>query len=178
MSKSMRLLPGLVVLAILTAVFIVPGAAADSHSKSVSGLDEQWLTTGLEGDLFEIKGGKLALQRSSNPAVAKLAKRLVKDHSDSFAEGAKLAKKLGIEVPSQPTFSQRWELKDIGARSGADFDAAYASLEVADHKQDIEEAKDEAEDGSNGEVRHDAKQEIPMLREHLALALAAVKATQ
>ena len=40
--------------------------------------------------------------------------------------------------------------------------------------QDIMEAKDEVKQGSNRKVRAAAKEELPMLREHLALAKDAL----
>jgi hypothetical protein len=48
---------------------------------------------------------------------------------------------------------------------------------VADHKQDIEEAQDEVEDGCNGEFKREAAKEIPVLQQHLELALRAQQAS-
>ena len=142
-----------------------------------SAWDEEWLTTSLEGDLFEITGGKLAQSHSSSSVVKALGAKLIGDHSKSFQDGAELAKKLGIEVPDEPTPSEQWELQAIGFTTGSTFDKAYTSLEVADHKQDIKETKAELEKGCNPLVRHEAAEDLPMLEEHLKLsehALAAV----
>jgi putative membrane protein len=96
--------------------------------------------------------------------------RLVSDHSKSLDDATKLAQKLGIEVPKAPSPSQQWELQTVAEFSGSQFDAHYADLEAKDHQQDISEAKDEVDEGSNKEVRKDAAQEIPMLQEHLKIA--------
>jgi len=139
-----------------------------------SAWDEEWLKTSLEGDLFEIAGGKLAQSHSSNPTVKALGLKLQGDHGESFKDGAEVAKKLGIEVPGEPTPSEQWELQAISYTSGTNFDKAYTSLEVADHKQDIKETKDELAKGCNPLVRHEAAEDLPMLEEHLKLSEKAL----
>jgi putative membrane protein len=153
------------------------GARTDpsSHAGGLSGLDKQYLTTSIQGDLFEIRGGKLAERRSRNPYVLKLARTLITDHTKSLHQAAALARRLHVEVPSSPTDSQKWELAIVASlHNRRSFDRWYSSLEVGDHMQDISEASDEVSDGSNAEVRKDARDEIPVLREHLRLARQAL----
>jgi putative membrane protein len=157
----------------VAAAFAVGAGGAAASSAKVSGLDEEWLSTGLQGDLFEFKGGKIATQNSKNSEVKALGKRLMTDHKESFEDGAKLAKSLGIEVPKAPTYPEIWELGQVGSMKGSSFDKAYTSLEVLDHMQDIKDAKSEIANGTNKAVIANAKEELPMLREHLALAKKA-----
>jgi putative membrane protein len=154
----------------------LPAAAAGPSRASVSGADSIWLRSSIEGDRFEIIGGKLAQQKGQNAAVKALGARLVKDHSKSLADAIKTAHQLNIDVPKTPTPSEEWELTVVGAMSGADFDRWYASLEVQDHKQDIDETKDELAVGANASVRKDARADLPVLREHLKLSKATAKA--
>jgi putative membrane protein len=142
-------------------------------SDAICGLDEVWLKTSIEGDRYEIVSGTVALQKSSNAAVRKLAETVVKDHTQSLQEAIDLATKLGIEVPTEPSPTQQWQIEELREFTGAEFDHDYAELEVADHIQDIDEAKDEVELGCNSEVREDAAKEIPVLEYHLSLAKAA-----
>ena len=152
------------------------GAKSSKSTSKVSAADEQYLKTGLAGDLFEITGGKIAKAKSNNPAVTRLANRLISDHAKSFSDDAKLARKLGVDVPTSPLPSQIWELKMVASLRGKAFNHWYSSLEVYDHVQDIQEASDEVKDGTNSEVRDSARMEIPTLRLHLALARAALGA--
>jgi putative membrane protein len=161
-------------LVVVGAAFAVgTGGAAAASSAKVSGLDEEWLSSGLQGDLFEVKGGKIAMQNSKNSEVKALGKTLMTDHSESFEDGAKLAKSLGIEVPKAPTYPEIWELGQVGSMKGTPFDKAYTSLEVLDHMQDIKDAKTEIANGTNKAVIANAKEELPMLIEHLALSKKA-----
>jgi predicted outer membrane protein len=166
------LFTGLVVASALAAAVPAIGTAAGgakgNHTK-LSGLDEEWTTAALQGDLFEIKGGKLAQKQAQSEAVKQLGQRLTTDHSEAYAKGSHLAKSLHIEVPTEPTYPEKWELQTVGAMSGAAFDQAYTSLEQLDHMQDIEDAKTEIEDGTNKMVIALAKTDLKMYREHLAL---------
>jgi putative membrane protein len=150
------------------------------HLGRTCGQDRTWLRGAIEGDRFEIAGGALAQQsgKGTNPAVIALAQRLVTDHTASLKNATDLAGKLRVEVPGDPSPTQQWELDVLGTFSGAAFDQWYSKLEVADHKQDIEEAQDEVRYGCNKIVRREAAMEIPVLQEHLKLAEAALAATQ
>jgi putative membrane protein len=167
---SPRLLLVLVALSGVAAVATASGAPAQ-----LSALDRHYLKSSAEGDAFEIQGGKLALRKSSDPEVRKLARTLVKDHSKSLSETEALASRLGVKVESKPEPPQQWELSIVSTGSGRLFDIWYAKLEVQDHKQDITDASEERNTGTNSKVRASASKELPDLRKHLALSRAALK---
>jgi putative membrane protein len=168
-------------LSVATAIVLAAGSLAAAPSAlgavapGVSGLDQEYLKTSIQGDRFEIEGGRLALAHSHNAAVRRLAATLVKDHTQSLATAAELARSLGVDIPKHPTPSQQWELGMVGRLSGRAFDRAYSSLEIKDHRQDIMETSSEVAEGLNHAVRHDANQELPTLRMHLALSLRALR---
>jgi putative membrane protein len=143
--------------------------AAAQHAK-VSAADKTYLQTAIEGDLFEVEGGKLAQKQGATQGVKDFGTRLVTDHTKSLKEATALAKKLGIAVPKAPSPSTQWELETVGKLSGAQFDERYADLEAKDHQQDISEATDEVKDGTNADIRKAAKKELPTLGEHLKIA--------
>jgi putative membrane protein len=151
-------------------------STSTEQSSSYCGLDAEWLKTSLEGDLFEIQGGKLALSKSHDPNVQALAQRLIDDHTQSYSEGADLAKSLGIEVPTDPSPTEQWELEELGEMHGAEFNHDYTELEVKDHEQDISETQDEIDMGCNPDVKSEAAKDLPMLQMHLQLAEAAFTA--
>jgi putative membrane protein len=163
----------------VAAIAAVPAAGAKSSGSSskVSAADEQYLQTSISGDRFEIIGGKLAEKKSNNAAVLKLAKRLVDDHSKSLSDAIELAHSLKIDVPSSPTPSMIWELRVVASFHGKAFNRWYSSLEVLDHLQDIDETGTEITNGTNSQIRDDAKTELPMLKTHLRLSRAALAAS-
>jgi putative membrane protein len=166
----------LTVAAVLVAVAI--GSTATSEARpavGVSPLDEMYLQSALQGDRFEVAGGKIAQSQGQNAKVKALGARLAKDHGKSLKEAVALAKTLHIKVPKKPTPSQQWELSIVKSQTGAAFDRWYADLEVQDHRQDIEEASNEKSKGANAKIRASAAKELPILRKHLALSRAALK---
>ena len=161
-------------LAVGAATALVIAAPGTAHAAVYSPLDESSLQTSIQGDRFEISGGKLAQAKGVTPAVRALGARLVVDHTKSLHEAVALAHKLGIEVPGSPTTTEEWELTTLTGLSGAPFDAEYAYLEVQDHKQDIEETTMELRKGLNHSVRHLAHSDLPTLRTHLRLSKQAL----
>jgi putative membrane protein len=148
-----------------------------SHGKRFSAWDEEWLMMSIQGDRFEIAGGQLAQQKGTTQQVRDLGARLVADHSKSLQDAIDVANKLGIEVPDSPSPSQQWELRAVARFHGSNFDRGYSDLEVQDHIQDITEAEDEVDKGCNREIKQLAADDLPVLREHLALAQAALRAS-
>jgi putative membrane protein len=141
-----------------------------------SAWDAEWLMMSIEGDLFEIQGGKIAQARGTTEKVRDLGATLVEDHTKSLQDATELAEELGIDVPTEPSPSQQWELRAVQQFGGKEFDRWYADLEVQDHMQDIQEAQDEVDKGCNHDVREDAAEEIPTLQMHLQLAQSALAA--
>jgi putative membrane protein len=146
------------------------------HAHHLSAWDKEWLMMSIEGDRFEIAGGQLAQSKGQVAEVKALGARLVADHSKSLADAVKAAKHFGVEVPDSPSPSQQWELQALQTFSGNAFDRQYASLEVLDHMQDIQESRDEVKMGSNHRIRKLAKEDLPVLKEHLKLSKAALAA--
>ncbi|MGN6869297.1 MAG: DUF4142 domain-containing protein [Solirubrobacteraceae bacterium] len=175
-----RLLTSVCACLAIVAITAVPVAGAKSHksSSTVSAADAQYLQTSISGDRFEIIGGKLAEKKSKNAAVLKAANTIVTDHTKSLSDAIKLAHSLKIDVPSSPTPSEVWELKVVAAAKGKAFNVLYSSLEVYDHLQDIDETSSEISEGTNSQVRDDARTELPMLRKHLRLARAALASSK
>ena len=164
------------IVAVAAGLAVFGAGTAQAAAPGVSAQDENYLQSSAAGDSFEIKGAELALQRSHNPQVRDLAKLLRRDHTKWLHEAKAIGRQLHIpKVDNKPTPSQLWELRQLQAKTGADFDKQYSDLEVWDHHQDIEETKFEAKKGSSRKVVSDAKMELPGLAEHLKASRIALK---
>ena len=175
----MKLRSRATVAAVAIAAFAVhaPASGAYVAPPTVSGQDQTYLQSAVEGDAFEVTAGRLALRKSQNADVRRAAGTYARDHALSGAEGKQLAKRLRVQADFAPSPSQQWEIQMLSGLDGAAFDHKYSYLEVLDHKQDLFEAKQEVENGSNPRVVAAARKEIPMLSRHLKLARAALKAS-
>jgi predicted outer membrane protein len=179
-SKFVLVLAAAVVLASIVAG-VARGAShprgTEHEQGRLCGLDRYWLQTSIEGDIFEIRGGHIALEKSHKHTVRFLARTLIKDHTESLMKTRRLAHRLGVQVPDEPSPTEKWQLEEISEMRGSEFNHDYSELEVADHIQDIQDAMDEVEMGCNHHVRELAKQDIPVLRYHLKLARHALAAS-
>jgi putative membrane protein len=131
----------------------------------------------IQGDRFEIQGGKLAQEKATTQIVRDLGARLVTDHTKSLQDAVDVAHELGIDVPDEPSPSQQWELRAVAQFQGSEFDRWYSDLEVQDHIQDIQETQDEIDNGCNGQIRQLDEDDLPVLEQHLELARAALAAS-
>jgi putative membrane protein len=145
-------------------------AATTAAVASAPPEDEDWLQMTISGDRFEIAGGQLALARAQTPAAKALGRRLIRDHTKALREEVALARLHGVGVPPSATPAQQWQLNRLKNMPRSWFDAQYASLEVKDHNQDIEETGLEAREGQLPDVRQAAKKSLPMLNKHLRMA--------
>lgn len=91
---------------------------------------------------YDIETGHLALQKSKNPAVKKLATQFIHDHKQLQQQGRDLAKKLGV-TPTPPsnfelTTAHQKAIDELRGKSAADFDRTYAQDEVDYHQAVID----------------------------------------
>jgi putative membrane protein len=169
--RSLPLTAGLT--AVLAAAALAPAASAASYSP----MDEQWLSAAISGDRFEIAAGVLAEQRAVSATTRRAAVRIVADHRRSLRQDARLARRLGIDVPKGPTPTEQYTLDTWANTSGGLFDHRYVTGEIQDHHQDIREVKPEIHEGFNQRVVHQGRVDLKVYKRHLAL-LEAVRRGQ
>lgn len=159
---------------------LVVSPVAHAATATVSAQDKQFLQKSAAGDIFEIEGGTLAMQRGQTAQTRAYGQRLVTDHTKSLSDAKTLAAKLNITLPTQPDATMQAMLDSFRNASTSAFDRVYAAGEVKDHTEDIADANKEVTTGSNSSVISNAKNELPTLQTHLQLGqqlLAAVTST-
>jgi len=87
--------------------------------------------------MTEIELAKVAQQKSKDPSVQSFAQRMVQDHSKANQELASIARKKNLEVPAKLDTMHQKMVQEISAKSGAEFDAAYASHMAKDHSKAV-----------------------------------------
>lgn len=155
------------------AVSALPQASAATQASSPNSLSEQdqtYLHDSAQGDLFEVRGGRLATHKGDRKAVRKFGRLMVSDHTQSYDETRQLATSLGYDVPTSPSTGQHQTLKLWRSMGRHSFKCAYIPYEWEDHQLDIADAKDEIQNGQNPKVIDEAKKELPILEQHLARA--------
>jgi putative membrane protein len=129
---------------------------------------ESFTTDAVSAGMTEVALSRLAIQKSTSPTIKAFAHMMIKDHSEAGAKLKAIAKTDKIPVPSAPMPEQQAVAKDLSAKSGPAFDAAYAAQMVKDHEKAVTlftAASDDADLQPN--LRTFAAKTLPKLAHHL-----------
>src|SRR3954451_8354751 len=75
-------------------------AAASAAPAPADISDAEYLAASAQANLFEIATGKEARKQGKSATVRMLGRMFVKDHTAALAQGAAVAKKLGVTPPT------------------------------------------------------------------------------
>jgi putative membrane protein len=132
--------------------------------------DYRFLKEAARGGMSESELGELAKQKGASEAVRNFGERMAKDHKKANEELKDIASKKGAAIPAELTHGERATMDRLQKLTGAEFDRAYAAAMVKDHKKDVKDFKDAAEDVKDPDLKAFAQKTIPALEEHLRRA--------
>ncbi|TDE12947.1 DUF4142 domain-containing protein [Dyadobacter psychrotolerans] len=134
--------------------------------------DTEFAVAAADGGMIEVKLGELAQTNGSSSAVKDFGKMMVKDHSKAGDELKALAQQKNITLPATLSDDKQKKYDDLAKKKGKEFDQAYASFMVDDHKEDIDEFQEAAKDGKDADIKSWAAGKVPTLQHHLEMAQA------
>jgi putative membrane protein len=134
--------------------------------------DEDFAMEAAEGGLFEVMAGELAVHKGS-AKIKKLGQMMVDDHSKANDDLKKIAKKKNLDLPTSLSNEMQAEYDKLMKKEGKEFDKAYSTLMVKDHKKDIEKFQKEADNGGDADFKNFASEKLPTLRHHLQMSQEA-----
>ena len=161
--------------ALLTAALLAGSCAlgiaqTTQSADRMTSTDSVWVTKVAQGGMAEVELGKLAQSNAANPAVKEFGQRMVEDHTKANEELSSIAAKKGVTVPASLD-AKNQALKDrLSKLSGKDFDRAYMTEMVKDHKEDVAEFRKQANSERDPDVKAFAAKTLPTLEEHLKMA--------
>jgi predicted outer membrane protein len=159
-------------------------AATGSHHRSVHHhhqavvrdiTDAQFLAKAAQANRFEIATGGLAQDRASSAAVKELGAMLVKDHTAALAQGAAVAKQLGIPVPEGISPAQQAQVDLLSRLRGRRFDRAWLKAQKLAHVKAITLHLRGALYGDSQAVRDLAIAGLPVVTRHLSEVLQILR---
>ncbi|MBA5245679.1 DUF4142 domain-containing protein [Marnyiella aurantia] len=157
---------------------VYPMDSAMTDTTMVSGTtqmneqDRTFANDAAKGGMMEVMVGNLAAGKATNAKVKSLAEMMVRDHSKANDELKSWATGAAFTLPSAVDDNQKKEHDDLQARSGAEFDRAYADMMVRHHTETIEKFKQQASGGSDSSLKAFAEKTLPTLEHHLMEAQA------
>ena len=164
MKTKIRVVSHLYILAVMIGAISVTGAvrAADTTptagGSSLSEKDKTFMKKAAKGGMMEVTMGQIAEQKAQSDDVKSFGKRMVTDHSKANDELKSIASKKGVQLPSKE-HSAKWTS-----------DKTYMDTMVKDHEKDLAEFKEEANSGSDPDLKKFADDTAKIVQEHLDLA--------
>lgn len=150
------------------------GDANDTMTTKVD--DKKFVKDAALGGMAEVELGKLATQKAASEAVKQFGQKMVDDHTKANDQLKEVASKENISIPDSLDSKHQSRIEKLSKLSGPDFDKAYIKDQVKDHKQDVSEFKNEANAGSDPNVKQFASNTLPILEQHLTMAKDLSKA--
>lgn len=124
----------------------------------------------VEGGTMEVMLGKLAQSNAANQKVKDFGKMMVDDHTKAGDELKAIAKKKNWNFSEELGADKKAKYDEMAAKKGADFDKAYSSFMVEDHKEDIADYKKAVSEAMDADFKAFAQKTLPTLEHHLKMA--------
>lgn len=122
------------------------------------------------GGIAEIEMGKLAVSKAQNPEVKQFAQQMIADHTRANNEIKALAGKKNVTLPTELDPAHKASADKLSAMTGAEFDKAYMTAQVADHEKTVALFQSQADSGTDADAKAQAAKTLPALKMHLEMA--------
>lgn len=150
---------------LMTSVFAV--VLGTSSIYALADIDaEDFVEDASAKNIAEIEAGKLALDKSTYPAVRAFAQKMINDHSANNTELRSLATRKKVELADDAELTSKAKAALLKQYDGESFDVAYANNQVTAHRNAIEFYKDAAK-SKDADVRTFAVATLPKIQHHL-----------
>lgn len=175
----------LTTLAIVAAATAAPYAAhaADAPMKPSGAIeavmpnsDKAFFENAASANMFEIASAKLALTKSSDPAVKEFAQKMVGDHSEAGTKLEALAAQKNVTLPTKMARRHQHMYDALEKdKAGKDFDEDYKNKMVMSHREAVSLFDQTAKKGQDPDVKRFAATMLPKLQMHGSEAQALNK---
>lgn len=155
-----------------TAGAEVSGTVPDGTAPVAASAGQVFANAAAASDAFEIETSRLAAEKADAAKIKTFAGQMVKAHTDSTAKlkAAASAATPPIAPDMRLTFEQQQALDALQAKSGADFDKAYAAAQVDGHQKTLDALKAYSATGDVPSLKNFATELAPIVTAHLNMA--------
>lgn len=149
---------------------LVFGTFQAAYAAQLDTDSETFLKKAAAGSMGEVELGRWALERARHDSVKKFAQHMVDDHTNLNKDLESLADRFGMTLPA-PMSKEQTALKEkLSKMEGNAFDREFMRGMITDHEAMIADFDRYVKDGKNEDVRAFAKNALPALKDHLAMA--------
>jgi putative membrane protein len=150
--------------------FALPGIA--QNGSDLSGADVKFLQKAAEDGLAEVQLAQLAEHKALRDEVRQFAQRMASDHAKANEQLKSIAAAHHVDVPAVLDRRHEREMTKLSQLVGGDFDRAYMSRMVTEHRKDVREFRKRANAKNPSDATRFAAATLPVLESHLEMARA------
>lgn len=141
-------------------------SGASGSSASVPAADKKFAMMVAQTDLAELQVSNLALQKSNNDDVKKMAQKLIDDHTKTTDSMKQIASQKNLTLPTEPDAKHKALATKLQGESGDQFDRDFIAANSADHHKVVSAFEKEANSGKDPDIKSFASQFLPAIQEH------------
>jgi putative membrane protein len=141
-------------------------AAGKMADGAMKGPDKKFAMTVAQSDMAELQISNMALQKSQNDQVKKIAQKLIDDHTKSSDALKQLASTKGMTLPAETDAKHQALATKLQGESGDKFDKDYIAANSADHHKVVALFQKESSSGTDPDIKGFATQFLPAIQEH------------
>ena len=134
--------------------------------------DANFVQQAATSGLTEVAEGTIAASHTQNPAVSEFGRWMVADHNAVNNVLTTIARQEGIQLPTAPTPAQQVDVNALKSLTDPQFFKTYVTDQVNDHALTLMQFIQEANTGQDAAITAFARNEIPVLSQHLNEAVA------
>lgn len=133
--------------------------------------DRMFMQVAASSDQFEIRSSEMAMQRAQSEDVRQYAEKMIREHKATTVQLQRIAQ-ASPTLAAEPMVAPEHQamLDRLTALQGPAFTAAYLDQQIMAHQQAVDLYQTQFNRGDNLELKAFAGQNLPHLRDHLALA--------
>jgi putative membrane protein len=169
MRTSLRRLAVIATAGVGLAVTAVGAAAASASTTAPNAQDRAFLVAAHQSNLTEIAAGQAAQQKATTDVVRQHGQIFIRDHTRLDASLRQVAQQLNVALPDAPNAQQKATLASVSAKSGAAFDQAWLTSQLAGHRAAKAAGQQELAGGSDAAVLGLARTAAPVVQMHLSM---------
>lgn len=156
------------------------GVVGQANAAVVGGDTEGFLRNAALGDLYEIRAGEIAQEKSQSDIIREIAQRIVADHEQMSADLKKTATQAGIVFAAPAILDERRQglIDNLEAASPADFDEVYLDQQEDAHEEALTLLRSYVSRGDEAALKAAAQGAIPIVEAHLTRVQAAQEALE
>ncbi len=144
------------------------GVASGLKAGLIPAADKDFMLNAASGGIAEVEMARVALEKSTSPAVKEFAQHMINDHTKANDELRSIATAKGVTLSDTPNATHKALVDKISSTPSSDFDKTYIQESgINAHREMQTLFRNESTSGLDPEIKAFATKTLPTVEMHL-----------